>query len=256
MLVALIGSACVETSTPSAQPSGSAETPQTTTHEVISDSIESFIGETVSVQGEVRERIDDASFLLEDERPFFGGEDIIVISVGEPITLLNGDESDLYVTGEVRQLAIADFAREYGLQLNPDLYAEYENLPVIIAQSIIPLLSPGELTRDPERYYNQQVMVSGEVDDRVSSTVFTLDEEQVFGGEDLLVIRQQTTIAIAEDEDVVVTGVLRPYVEAEFERDYDLNWDLSTQETLEAEYREKPVFVADDIQRSDLSGGY
>ncbi|WP_170943969.1 hypothetical protein [Leptolyngbya sp. BC1307] len=47
-----------------------------------------------------------------------------------------------------------------------------------------------------------------------------------------------------------VTGVLRSYIRSDFDRDYDLQWDLSVKENIEAEYEQKPVFVADSIYPS------
>ena len=49
------------------------------------------------------------------------------------------------------------------------------------------------------------------------------------------------------DEKVVVTGTVRSFVKADFERDYDLSWDLDVQEEIEAEYTDKPVLVVDSI---------
>ena len=49
------------------------------------------------------------------------------------------------------------------------------------------------------------------------------------------------------DEKVVVTDTVRPFVKADFERDYDLTWDLDVQQEIEAEYTEKPVLVLDSI---------
>ena len=46
---------------------------------------------------------------------------------------------------------------------------------------------------------------------------------------------------------MTVTGQLRKFILAEFERDYDLAWDTTVKEQLEAEYSEKPVFVADNL---------
>lgn len=71
-----------------------------------------------------------------------------------------------------------------------------------------------------------------------------MDEEQLFGANDLLVIGVPIT-TVLDDKTATVTGKLRPFTLAEFERDYDLTWDLDVKKNLEAEYSEKPVFVAD-----------
>ncbi|MEO0456785.1 MAG: hypothetical protein AAF152_09400 [Cyanobacteria bacterium P01_A01_bin.114] len=221
------------------------------TQEALSSDTESLIGETVAIRGEVREMIEGISFVLEDEQ-VFGGEDILVINQGEPIALLDGDESDLRVIGTVQRLGVADFAKEYGLTLDPELYAKYEARPAILAQSVLLAPSPDELTREPEKYYNRRLAVVGEVEEILSPTTFVLDEEQMLGGEDLLVIGQAPMSPLEADADVVVTGILRPYISAEFEREYDLDWDLSVKSVIEAEYTEKPVFVADEVSLDEL----
>ncbi|MGB3292902.1 MAG: hypothetical protein WBB01_07950 [Phormidesmis sp.] len=242
-------SACAET--PS-ETTTSEEAAENVTTEEVSEGAEGLIGQTVSVRAEVEKTVDDTSFLLEDDQ-LFGGEDILVINAsGEPFVLVEGDDTEVQVTGEVQQLVTADFETEYGLDLDPALYADYEDRPVIVAQSIALSPDPGDLTTNPEAYYNQRIAVAGEVEDKLSPTTFTLDEEQLFGSEDLLVVTQGMTPQTQDGEEVTVTGVLRPYVKTEFDTDYELDWDLSVQEQIEAEYSEKPVFVADGVYPSAM----
>ncbi len=220
--------------------------------EEVASGTEGLVGETVSIRGEVEETVDDTSFLLEDDK-LFGGEDVLVINAsGEPFVLIDGDDTEVQVTGEVQQLVIADFETEYSLTLDPTLYADYEDRPVVVAQSIALSPDPGDITSDPEKYYNKRIAIQGEVEDKLSPTTFTLDEEQLFAGEDLLVLTQGATPDTQDGESVTVTGILRPYVKAEFDTDYDLDWDLSVEEQVEAEYSEKPVFVADGVYPSAM----
>lgn len=242
-------SACAET--PS-ETTTSEEATENVTTEELSGGAEGLIGQTVSLRAEVEETVDDTSFLIEDDQ-LFGGEDILVINAsGEPFVLTEGDDTEVQITGEVQQLVTADFETEYGLDLDPELYADYEDRPVVVAQSIALSPDPGDLTSNPENYYNKRIAVAGEVEDKLSPTTFTLDEEQLFGSEDLLVLTQGVTPQTQDGEKVTVTGVLRPYVKAEFDTDYDLDWDLSVQEQIEAEYTEKPVFVADGVYPSAM----
>jgi hypothetical protein len=244
-----VATACSET--PSEVTTQEEATENVTTEE-ISDGAEGLIGETVSVRAEVEEVVDDTSFLIEDDQ-FFGGEDILVINAsGEPFVLVEGDDTDVQVTGEVQQLVIADFETEYGLNLDPTLYADYEDRPVVVAQSIALSPDPGDITSNPDLYYNQRIAIAGEIEDKLDGNTFTLDEEELFGGEDLLVISNMPSPQAQDGEKVVVTGVLRPYVKADFETDYDLTWDLNVQEQVEAEYTEKPVFVADEVYPSAM----
>ena len=230
----------------------SEEAAENVTTEEVADGVDGLIGQTVSLRSEVEETVGEASFLLEDDS-LFGGEDVLVINAsGEPFVLMDGDDTEVQVTGEVQQLIIADFETEYGLDLEPELYADYEERPVVVAQSIALSPDPGDITANPEAYYNKRIAVEGEIEEKMDGNTFTLDEERLFGGEDLLVISQMPSPQAQDGEKVTVTGVLRPYVKAEFDTDYDLTWDLSVQEEIEAEYTEKPVFVADEVYPSAM----
>lgn len=215
----------------------------------LTGNVEDYLGQSVSVRGEAEAAVSETAFLLQDDQ-LFGGEEVIVFNAtGTPFLLPTDDEptEDVQVTGEVRQLVIADFEREYGLDLDPQLYAEYEDRPAIVAESIAFSPDPEEVTEQPEQYYGQTIAVSGEIGELLSDNTFQLQEEGWFEGDEVLVIGASTLPTLDEAEEVVVTGTLRPFVAAEFERDYDLTWDLDLQEQLEAEYTERPVLVAEEV---------
>lgn len=224
-----------------------------TTIEEITEEESNLIGQEVTVRGEVEEVEPGVSFILEQEEGFLGiGEDdVLVINISEKVVPITAtDDLGLQVTGEVGNLVLADIEQQYGLTLDPNLYVDYENRPVIFADYIV--LSPEleDVSENPDIYYLQEIAVEGEVDQIVNDSAFTLKEEQLVGGEDLLIINVAAVQMPAQDETVVVTGIVRPYVQAEFERDYDLDWDLDVQQQIEAEYTEKPVLVLDAIYPS------
>ncbi|MDY6937613.1 MAG: hypothetical protein SWY16_08090 [Cyanobacteriota bacterium] len=220
-----------------------------TTEEVASDP-EALDNQLVTIRSAIVEKVSDTSFLVEDET-LVGGEQILVINTtGEPFIFPSDDDTEIQITGEVTPFVLADVEREFNLGLDPEVYVEYETKPAIVATSLALAPDPGEITENPEAFYNQRIAVEGEVDEIRSAETFTLDEEQLFGGEDLLVVNLNPTATMKESETVTVTGVLRPFVEAEFEKDYELGWDLNVKEQIEAEYSEKPVFVADEVYPS------
>lgn len=232
--------------------------PETTTPEAATDNIEveevatetaTLIGETVSVRAEVLETVGETSLLLDDEK-LFGGEDVLVINASNEPFVLTDDDNQVQVTGEVQQLVIADFEQSYGVALDPTIYADYEERPVIVAQSIALSPDPIDITDNPNEYFSRRLAVAGEIENQLSPTTFTLSDEQLFGGEDLLVLTQMPAPLAQEGERVTVTGVLRPFVAAEFERDYDLDWDLTLQEDIEAEFTGRPALVVDEVYPS------
>jgi hypothetical protein len=223
---------------------------QNVTTEEIDENLTANLGDTVTIRGEVNELIGDASFLM-DEDVIFGGEEILIFNAsGMGLALPEGEGTQVQVTGELQELIVADLETEYGLDLDPELYADYEDRPVVVAESIALAPDPGELSEDPSLYYGQRIAVEGEVEDILDVATFTLDEEELFGAEDLLVLAQGFNPELDDGEVVTVTGTLRPYVQAEFEEEYDLTWDLDFQRQIEAEYENKPVFVADSVYPS------
>lgn len=250
--VVIAASAIILPSCAPAETTTAKDAQENVTTEEVAESDGELVGQTVSIRAKVAETVGDSSFLLDDKQ-LFGGDDVLVINAsGEPFVLADGDDTEVQVTGEVQQLVIADVDKEYNLSLDPTLYVDYENRPVVIAESIALSPDPGDITSNPEMYYNKRIAVEGEVGDKLSPTTFTIDEDQLFNGENLLVLTQGTTPQTQDGEKVTVTGVLRPYVKSEFDKDYTLDWDLSVQEKIEAEYTEKPVFVADGVYPSAM----
>lgn len=221
-------------------------TPGNTDTADVAQNPDEYVGQTISVRNEVQEMVGSSAFLI-DEDTVFGGEEVLVINTDAPLVLPDGEGTEVQVNGEVQRLDLANLRANYQLDLDPALFAEYENQPVIIASSVALAPDPADITAEPEKYYNQRIAVEGEVEEIVGNGAFTIDEERLFSGDGLLVLPTETGSTVNEDEKVVVTGVLRPFVQADFERDYDFTWDQGTQEKINAEYQERPVFVAEAV---------
>lgn len=211
------------------------------------DSTSQLIGQTVTVRNEVSRIISDGTFTIDDEK-LFGNEEILVINAsGSPFFVPN-DGTEIQITGEVRQFDITSMTREFNLNFDTDTYLTYEGKPAIIARSFALAPKPGEITANPEKYYNKVLAVEAEVDEIRSPITFTLDEDRWFGGKDLLVLRPSSPQPmIKKDEKVVVIGMLRPFVISELDKDYKLTEDGNLRRTLELENRNKPVLIAEQI---------
>lgn len=91
----------------------------------------------------------------------------------------------------------------------------------------------------------------GEVDEIFSPVAFTLNDLELFEGEDLLVINALPERVVEDDETVVVVGELRPRLVVEdIDRDYNLGWDSELRTKLEVEYERKPVLIVREIYPS------
>ena len=239
--------------TPGVDTTEQSEAENVTTEEVAEET-DKLLGQTVTIRSDALETVEPYTFTVADQE-LFGGENIVVVNATGEVFELPEDDTEVQVTGEVAKLVVADLESNYGLDLDPDLYTEYSDRPAIIAQSLAPAPEPGEIAEDPTPYYGQILAVTGEVEDIYDPSTFTLDEDELFGGEDLLVVvpnSTNSTMVIEDGETVAVTGELRSFTVADFEKDYDLTWDLDVQEQIEAEYSQRPVLIVDKIYSSAI----
>lgn len=200
-------------------------------------------GQVVTIRSDIVKQVDESAFTVQEIAP---GDEILVINISGKPFVLPEEALEVQVTGEVQTFGQVDIERDYNLVLDPDVYAEFEGKPALLAKSLALAPEPGDVTQNPEKFYDREIAVEGEVEDIIAPSTFTLDEERLFGATDLLVIGVPVTKAL-DGETVVVTGKLRQFILTEFERDYDLTWDLDIKKKLEAEYSDKPVFVADSL---------
>ena len=222
--------------------------------EDIEENATEMMGKQVTVRGEVSEIEPGLSFTI-NEDGFFQGSDVLVINVsGEMLPEMLDDDMELQVTGEVGEFVYADVDSLYDFDLDPDLYVDYENKPVIFASSLALSPSIEEISENPSNFYSREVALEGEVSEIKSDMAFILSEDELIGSDDLLVVNVTGEPMPAEEQKVVVTGMVRPFIAAEFERDYDLTWDLDFQKELEAEFSEKPVLVVDGIYPTQEEG--
>ncbi|WP_063822250.1 hypothetical protein [Pleurocapsa sp. PCC 7319] len=214
----------------------------------ITENIDLFVGKSVLVRNDVLETIGEKGLILDKDRAFSGASILVIDTSQTPLTFATEKTPEVLVSGKIERLSFTDIKQKYDLHLDPNLYTQYENQPVIIADSLTLSPDPEDLTRSPEVYYGKPLAIKGELEDLKSYGVFELDEEQVFGGEDLLVVQLKPRIKLDNEQTAIVYGTLRPFIAVELERDYDLGWDLSIQKQIEANYSQKPVLIAEKIQ--------
>lgn len=214
------------------------------TTENISANPENFMGQMVTVRGDVQE-IDTSSdtFLMDDDR-FLTGEGILIInSSGEVFAIPNADEMQVQVTGEVREFNLVDINTAYGLDLDPLLYAEYENQPAIVAESLALAPTPEQVSENPDLFYNRPIAVEGRFNEKLASNAFTFNNEN----EEILVLNADELEILPENEYLVVTGEVRPFDLATLQSEYNLNWDAALQQQMQDLYSNRLVLVADGI---------
>ncbi|MCT7983642.1 hypothetical protein NG796_10060 [Laspinema sp. A4] len=116
---------------------GMETTGMTTEVEEVSDNPDQFMGQTVTLNGEVAEVLGPNVFRIQEDEAV-GGSDLIVITTDSQMPVM--EDSQVQVTGEVRQLVITEIERDYNLGWDDTtrtrIEREYTDRPAVVAQSV------------------------------------------------------------------------------------------------------------------------
>jgi hypothetical protein len=114
------------------------------------------------------------------------------------------------------------------------------------------MLTTGKLVKHASDYYGKTVTVKAKVDDVMGTNMFSLDEDALFAGPDVLVIVPAGVSNVAHDQKVVVTGEVRAYVEPDLDKDFSFFEDgkLIKKDT-KIDWKTRPVIVATSVRTED-----
>lgn len=216
---------------------------------------EDLIGKFVTIRSKNIEQLGPTSFAVR-KRKFFAIKSkplIIINASGKVFNLPTNKDTEVQVTGTVRQLDIPKIEKEFDLKLRDKVYEDYKNVTAIVAQHIALAPEVEDIAENPSKYYNRPLALTGEIENIKNSKMFTLDEDDLLGEEDLLVFNPRPAMAVNNEQTVAVTGVVRPFRVAELEKDYKLTWDSGLKKEMELKYKEKPVLIADTVYPSRVS---
>lgn len=112
-----------------------------------------------------------------------------------------------------------------------------------------PTTAVEKVAQNTDQLIGQTVTVSGKVEEIVGPKAFRLEDEKIFSGEKVLVLNAvPAAVPITEGKNVTVTGQVRKFVLADFEKDYNFTNDLNVKKKMEAEFEGKPVIIAQTTQ--------
>lgn len=207
------------------------------------------IGETVTIRSGIVETLDDSGFVMESGD---GGRILVINPTG---TLFTPPEQDIpiQVTGRLDMFSSDAGAQQYGTALDPTLYNEYDQQPVIIADNFALAPRPQDLWDAPDEYFEQTIAVEGDLRSlEESDNAFALFEEGWMSDTGVLVIGVSQLVDISsldDGENIVVTGQARPADEALL-REAGFGWDDAQIQDFLERYENRPVIVAEEVYPS------
>ncbi len=207
------------------------------------------IGEAATVRSPIQTTLDENGVLLESN----GGEPILVLDVSPANLNFPGEGVPIQVTGQVVEFTIADVESEFGLNLDEDLYVDYEQQPAILASAWALAPTPEMLAENSDAFYNQTIALEG--DARVlSEDALAVYEDGWIDDVGILVVGVQQGIQGTEDviqdnESVAITGTAQPFDPNALDQ-YNLGLSESELSEFAERYTGRPIIIADDIYPS------
>ena len=100
-----------------------------------------------------------------------------------------------------------------------------------------------DLETEPSKYIGQTISVDGEVQDVLGPRLFTIDERNWgdLDGEVLVFVPTALAALINEDDQVTITGTVRPFMKTEIDKEW--GW-FGLDPEIEVEVSAKPILVA------------
>ena len=252
-----------------------------------------YYGKTVTVKAEVEDVIDSRSFTLDEDAILAGADVLVLVPAGYTGTLAHDQVVTVtgkvrpYVTAELerdfdwfKDGKIVTIKKDFDFKTRPVLVAT--SLKMADGRELLAggamsmsaeehsrhattadhkmsgdhglMMSAGKLAKDGSKLYGQRVTVRAEVEDVLDSHSFTLDEDAILAGHDVLVLVPSGFDAstLAHDQVVVVSGKVRPYVMADLDKDFDWfkNGKIVTMSD-KVDYKTRPVLVAETLTTVD-----
>ena len=213
-----------------------------------SDEVDTINGEAIALYGQFESHVGGTVFLLEETGNEALGNVLVVNSSDRAFAVPADAGTPMWAVGTILPL---DPTTIDGI--DPAELEAYAGKSAVYAERITLAPDPARLTTEAETFYNQDVTVYGEVEQVEAENTFILKDPDLFEGKGVIVIQTGDAAlpSPTDDAKVAVSGILRPYVIAELEEEYELTWDLNLIEQLEAEYSQLPVLVADLITLTD-----
>jgi hypothetical protein len=240
-----------------------------------------YYGQTVTVKATVQDILGTHSFTLDEDAILARHDVLVLLPEGSLPTGLKHDDHVL-VTGTVRRYVTSELDKDYdwfkdGEIVKSTTKIDFDTRPVLVATSVrvagdahakhgkmsdndspveiqrtgIEVVTPAKLSRDGKKFYGQTVTVRGEVDDVIDSRTFTLDEDSILPGPDVLVlVPKGVASTLVHDQVVTIVGTVRPYVMAEIKKDYDWFEDGKIVKRMgdKVDMKTRPVLVATSVR--------
>ena len=248
---------------------------------LLADKPDRYYGHRVSITAPVEDVYSTTTFTLDEDTRYSNGRKVIVINP-QPAGRVE-DRSRVTVVGTLYKFDRDDIEKRLGgwrWDVPKDVVKAFDDHPVLIAESIrstshelvgapvstapaFPaytsapawftgkLLTPEEIAKHADKYYHQQIMVAGSIENLYSRSVFSIDENnQLSTGHTVLIVAPTLVRPLGDNQDVSVIGELIKFDKGDIERRFK-GYKLDLGHDLKEGLENWPVILASSVRSRD-----
>jgi lipid-binding SYLF domain-containing protein len=250
----------------------------------IVDRPDRYYGRRITISAPVEDVYSRTIFSVDDDPGRSTGREIVIINP-TPADRID-DEGTVTIVGTLYEFNRGDLERRLGnwrWDVSSDVLRSFDERPVLVAESIRitdrELVSSGagrgwggepnrpfatppvtfdgtlatvdQIVAKPKDFYKKQVMVTAEVEDVYSRSVFSIDEDKLLStGRDVLVVAPTIRRPVADDLDVTIVGEVMRFRKGDVE-DRFRDYELDLRDELVRMFKDRPVIIATSIRTRD-----
>lgn len=221
------------------------------TMEDIYQQTETYLGETVKLDGYVNELMGEQTFLLGDSN-VPSNNDMLVVLANTQQEVLNDDMARSLI-GIVTTLDISQIENTFGFDLDEEQLAEYVGEPVVVAyHTWSEVGTPGDIAltdvaTDTEALLGEQVHIQAEVSEVLDSSAFLVNQDDTLASENEVIVVLHSQIEempdLEQGAEVQLTGTVFSFQQEDIE--VAANVELPSE--LYDEYEGRAAIVATNI---------
>jgi hypothetical protein len=218
---------------------------------LINEDTQSYMSETLKVEGYLTELIGPRMVRLQESTDSDTPSILVILDNEEQVVT---EDTISFVAGTVYQFDQDTMPQDYELDISSEQVSAFQGQPVIVAQRIwnaegtaVANVTPADITSQPEVFIGNEVHMTGTISEVLSPQLLRLNSTGGEASDNVILVvmneEQAQGSNLAEGTSIQIAGTVQTFVQSDIEQ--HSNAELSSD--LYGQYENQPVIIASSI---------